>query len=375
MKITLNRVRFLEQLSKAVRVVSSKEIIQVLGCIYLKAEFNEITIIGGDSTTYLIAKISPDHYQLHKSGTVAIQSRLLYEIVKKIDEDEIILSSDADSQIVTITTISSNSKFVLKLLDVEEYPLPEHIGNHTSLTIDGETLKEFINQTIFAVYKREDTPALTGVKMDVMDNKLVMVGCDRHRLGRIEQIIATEETVIKNCDVIIPSRTMNELERLIASEPIEIKVSETKIEFAGDDFILIAKSISGAYPDVDRSLRSDFLSHFLVNAQSLISSLDRVSIIASQEKTNLISMKVSSKSIELYSYSEINNASEHLPLSDFNGEEFVVSFNVKYALEALRAMDVKEVIVQVNKGMQMILFTSEEKSGTLQLIMATRSVR
>ncbi|PQP85002.1 DNA polymerase III subunit beta [Paenibacillus sp. PCH8] len=362
MRVVLNRVRMLEQLSKAVRVVPSHENIQVLECIYMEADTDQITIIGGDSTTYLITNMDAKHVQIQQQGKVAVHARLLYEIVRKMDEKEIILSSEAASDLLTITTISAKSTFVLKLLNADEYPLPEHIQDYTSFTIRGKSLKDSIHQTLFAVQKKENTPALTGVKMEVRDGTVIMIGCDRFRMGRVEQTIVTT-TSATNEEVIIPGRAMNELEKLIVDEPVAVNVSKTKMEFTGKDFTLLTQSITGSYPNIDMSVYSAYLARFVVHASSLISALDRVAIIASQEKTNLIRMRVTAEHVEFDSSSKVNQASECLPMRNFQGAECKISFNVGYALEALKAMDVEEVQVQINKGMQMIVFTSDEKRG------------
>jgi DNA polymerase-3 subunit beta len=233
-------------------------------------------------------------------------------------------------------------------------------------------LRDAIRQTLFAVQKKEHLPTLTGVKMEVKDNTLIMIGCDRYRMGKVEQVFTSEKATTSE-GVIVPGRTVNELEKLIGNEAVYVKWCETKIEFTGNDFTLLTHSITGTYPNVDIGVHSVYAARFVVHASVLISALDRVAIIASQEKTNLIQMRVHAGQVEFNASSQVNFASESLDIQDFVGAECKVSLNVGYALEALKALGAERVQVQINQGMQMILFTSEEKTGVLQLIMAART--
>lgn len=53
MRVAINRVRLLEQLSRTVRFVSSNEHVRVLECVYIEVYTDRISIIGGEGTTFL----------------------------------------------------------------------------------------------------------------------------------------------------------------------------------------------------------------------------------------------------------------------------------------------------------------------------------
>ncbi|SCX89717.1 DNA polymerase III, beta subunit [Paenibacillus polysaccharolyticus] len=373
MRVIINRFRLMEQLTKIVRFVSSNEHVKVLECVYMEAVTDRINLIGGNGTTFLMTKILDEHIQIQQVGKVAVHAKLLADIVRKMDEDEIMLSAETmGSNRLRVTTLSNRSTFILKLLQTDEYPFPEQMQDHTLFTIHGTNFRDAIRQTLFAVQKKEHMPTLTGVKMEVKDHTLIMIGCDRYRLGKVEQTLASEVTATSEV-VIVPGRTLNELEKLIGDDLIHVRWCRTKIKFIGNDFELITHSITGNYPNVDISEDSAYVARFVVHTSALVSALNRVAIIASQEKTNLIQMNVQAEQVVFDASSQVNQALESLDIQNYLGTECKVSLNVGYALEALKALGAERVQIQINQGMQMILFTSEEKSGVLQLIMAART--
>ena len=52
MRVIINRIRLLEQLTRITRFVSSSEHVQVLECVYMEAITDRINLIGGDGTTF-----------------------------------------------------------------------------------------------------------------------------------------------------------------------------------------------------------------------------------------------------------------------------------------------------------------------------------
>ena len=96
-------------------------------------------------------------------GKVAVQAKLLAEIVRKMNEDDILLSSEATgSDRLMISTLSNRSTFILKLLQVDEYPLPEQMEQPALFTIRGGRLRDAIRQTLFAVQKENICLHLQG---------------------------------------------------------------------------------------------------------------------------------------------------------------------------------------------------------------------
>ncbi|PYE49638.1 DNA polymerase III subunit beta [Paenibacillus barcinonensis] len=372
MRVVINRVRLLEQLTRTVRFVSSNEAVRVLECVYIKAGTDRISMIGGEGNSFFVTEMHTEHVQIQQTGRIVVQAKLLADIVRKMQESEIVLSNEEKTDRLSVTTPSARSTFVLQLLSADEYPLPERMEEQTLFTIPGEHLKAAIRQTLFAIQKKEQMPILTGVKMEIQNNTLIMIGCDRYRMGKVEQALMSEMSVASET-AIVPGRALNELEKLLGDESVHVRLCKSKIEFNCNDFTLLTHSITGTYPNVDIDVEGPYAARFIIQKSVLISALERVAIIAAQEKTNLIKMWVRAEQVQFSASSQVNQALETLDIDQFLGVECKVSLNVGYALEALKALDTAQVQVQINQGLQMVLFTSQEKKGVLQLIMAART--
>ncbi|MBB6022069.1 DNA polymerase III sliding clamp (beta) subunit (PCNA family) [Paenibacillus sp. JGP012] len=91
MRVVINRVRLLEQLSRTVRFVSSNEHVRVLECVYVEASADQISIIGGEGTTFFMTEMHTEHVQIQQSGRAVVQAKLLADIVRKMQEKEGVL--------------------------------------------------------------------------------------------------------------------------------------------------------------------------------------------------------------------------------------------------------------------------------------------
>ena len=91
----------------------------------------------------------------------------------------------------------------------DEFPKTPEQKSPTSIKIPGKTLKHIINSTSFAISRDELKPALTGVLLQIKEDKTVAVSTDGHRLVKqTRNDFGASGTTV---DIIVPKKFLNYL--------------------------------------------------------------------------------------------------------------------------------------------------------------------
>lgn len=363
MKISIDKSTLLKPLDQVSKVISTKNIIPILSEILFEVNENGLSMIGGDGTVFLKSMISPDDFQMIRSGSITIPGKRLVEIVRKL-KDVIDISVDGHQ----ITIKSGRSKFEMTGMNAEEYPKMEHeLGQIVS--IPGQTIKELISKTIFAAYTKEDAPILTGLRISLSEHGLEATATDRHRLSK------TVEKIEDGFDftTVVGAGSLNELIKIIPDkEKVNISFYKDRFIVQTESFVFSSRVLEGAYPDVDRITPTNFQTVITVKTQEFIEALKGANIIASEHKTNWVKMIVEDE-VELFAESDQGRANEFVEIIQKDGEGFKISFNAKFALSALESIDCEETTISYVGRMQPIVFKGVGNETDIHIILPYRT--
>ena len=84
----------------------------------------------------------------YKEGSVLIKARLLVEMIRKMDTEEITLDV-IDSTIATISNSNNRSEYSLNCVKVDEYPDLDLDATGTELTLSRADFDILVSQTTF----------------------------------------------------------------------------------------------------------------------------------------------------------------------------------------------------------------------------------
>ena len=110
-----------------------------------------------------------------------------------------------------------------------------------------------------------------------------------------------------------------------------------------------------------------------INANNLISAMQRVSVL-SVEREKVVRLTLQRDLVEVSSRSEsVGSAKDSVELFEYDGDRFVISFNVDYVIDALRATLSEDVILSFAGEMNAFKVTSPEDESIIQIITPVRS--
>ena len=154
-------------------------------------------------------------------------------------------------------------------------------------------------------------------------------------------------------NVTVPAKALRELERLIqgyaSNQPITVRLDETQVLFDLGAQKLTTRLLEGQYPNYRQLLPKQFARQVTLNRRELVSSLERIAVLAGQ-KNDIIKMSLNS-SDQVVSLSveaqEVGSGQEDLQ-AQITGDDLDIAFNVRYLLDGLKAFDSNEVQLQCN---------------------------
>ncbi|HHS3153271.1 TPA: DNA polymerase III subunit beta [Staphylococcus aureus] len=376
MEFTIKRDYFITQLNDTLKAISPRTTLPILTGIKIDAKEHEVILTGSDSEISIEITIpktvdGEDIVNISETGSVVLPGRFFVDIIKKLPGKDVKLSTNEQFQ--TLIT-SGHSEFNLSGLDPDQYPLLPQVSRDDAIQLSVKVLKNVITQTNFAVSTSETRPVLTGVNWLIQENELICTATDSHRLAvRKLQLL---EDVSENKNVIIPGKALAELNKIMSDneEDIDIFFASNQVLFKVGNVNFISRLLEGHYPDTTRLFPENYEIKLSIDNGEFYHAIDRASLLAREGGNNVIKLSTGDDVVELSSTSpEIGTVKEEVDANDVEGGSLKISFNSKYMMDALKAIDNDEVEVEFFGTMKPFILKPKGDDSVTQLILPIRT--
>ncbi len=370
MKFKVLKSQIFKSISHLQGIVDKKNTLPVLSNILIEAKNNTLTLSSTDMDISIIDKFKCN---VLEEGATTINSQILYDIVRKLNDDSEIELISNNGKLLTLR--SNGSRFSLACLPKEDFPIIDQTNDGKSIKINSKIIYKLIDKTKFAISNEETRYFLNGLYFNLHQSNentiLTLVGTDGHRLAKFSHEI--KQKIDQVLGVIIPKKTINELSKLLSDidEEIEIIISSTKIIFFVGELILISKLIDGTFPDYKRVIPDSNHNILEINRENLLAAVDRVSTI-SNEKSPVIKFKLLKNIINLNTANvENSTATEDINLN-YQGDEFEIGFNSKYIMDIVNNLEDEVISINLKDGSSPIIAKEKSNSNLVYVLMPMR---
>ena len=359
------------------KAVSPRTAIPILTGIKLVAKQHGITLTGSDSDISIESYIPAEsdgivYVEDIEEGSIVLQARYFPDIIRKLPEKTVEIHVDDQ---LKVTIRSGNAEYNLNGLDAEEYPQLPQVNTDDSFDMPIDLLKGMIKQTVFAVSTMETRPILTGVNISLENGELHFTATDSHRLA--SRKLPISGTSLSFSNIVVPGKSLNELHKILNDneETVEVSVTNNQILFRTKHLNFLSRLLDGTYPETSRLIPDQSKTTIKAHTKNLIHTIDRASLLAREESGNIVRLATKGgELLEITSNSpEIGQVTEDLNVHAIDGEELKISFNSKYMLDALRAIDAEDVRIEFTGAMRPFIIRPENGEAILQLILPVRT--
>jgi DNA polymerase-3 subunit beta len=301
-----------------------------------------------------------------------VGARKLIDILRSMPADQTVSLSAAQNK---LTLQGGKSRFTLQTLPSDDFPLVQEAADFGPMfSVPQKTLKTLINQVHFAMAVHDIRYYLNGILFVAEGKNLTLVATDGHRLALAQ---ATLDVEIPKQEVILPRKTVLELQRLLRDEKdgddgaIEMRFAgnQAKFSFSGMEFV--SKLVEGKFPDYNRVIPKNHKNAVTLGRAPLLASLQRAAILTS-EKFKGVRVNIEPGTLRIASSNaEQEEAKEELEI-DYAGDTIEIGFNVTYLIDALTNMSQEMIKVELQDTNSSALITVPEQAGFKYVVMPMR---
>lgn len=372
MRFTIKREEFLKGLSIASRAVASKVAVAVL--TNLKIELNDIGLfITGSNYDLTIKTLVPyksngvEIIRNHKEGATLINAKLITEIARKMEAEEITLDV-IDS---TIATISDNrSEYKLNCVRPEEYPDLDLDPTGTTVTLNKSDFDSLVSQTAFAASLKEQRPVLTALNLEASNGVLTTTATDSVRMAKKEIAIPEGISFVAN----VPAKMMVEVDHLLEGlDSVSIAFSDKKALFTLGTTVVASRLIASPYPNT-KGIAPKVTNYTLeVNANDLLKAIDRANVL-SIDRENVVDLSMSEEGVEISAKSQqMGSAIERIEVFKYEGAPLKISFNCEFVTAAVKALGSEDVTLAFIGEMKPFVIKNASDNSVLQIVTPVRT--
>jgi len=297
-----------------------------------------------------------------------VGARKLIDILRALPADQTVTLTANQSK---LTLQGGKSRFTLQTLPADDFPLVQEAADHgPEFSVPQKTLKTLINQVHFSMAVHDIRYYLNGILFVAEGKSLTLVATDGHRLALAQ---ATLDVEIPKQEVILPRKTVLELQRLLKDEdtPIVMRFAgnQAKFTFSGMEFV--TKLVEGKFPDYNRVIPKNHKHSVTLGRLQLLASLQRAAILTS-EKFKGVRVNFEPGTLRIASSNaEQEEAKEELEI-DYGGDAIEIGFNVTYLMDALSNMSYEMVKLELQDTNSSVLITVPEQTGFKYVVMPMR---
>ena len=210
MKFSCEKALLMSAINMASRTVAVKSSIPALEGLLVEAREDTLRITGYDLKTGIRSVVPAD---VREQGALVLSARLFGEIVRRMPDDVVILSTEG----FTVNLRCGMSEFNIQGIDASEYPDLATVAYMNTFHIPQNVMRDMIDRTAFAISQSDARPIHTGALFDVEPaeegHKLTVVAVDGYRLAlRREKI--TDLTGVKEFRFVVPGSALKEVQRI-----------------------------------------------------------------------------------------------------------------------------------------------------------------
>ena len=371
MKWTIEKNVILEALNNVTKALSQRTTIPVLNGIVFDINEKGIELLASDSELTIKVLIPHENIKMIEGkGKIIIQSKYFVDMIRKMPSETIDFEVE-DNLKIKIST--PNNQYRLNCYNPNDYPNIMIDKGSDVINVNSQNLRELINQTSYALSTQEVRPLLTGINFKVNGDILECICTDSYRLSK--KNIKLDVPSSKQINIVIPGRSITELEKIIADdENVEIYVFTNKILFVYKNIYIQSNLLSGSYPETSHFIPSDFAYIINLNMREFYDAVDRASLLAQNKDKNIIKMHIQDKDMVITSTSnELGNAEEKLSIDCNNKEKIEISFSSKFMMDALKVIKEENILLLLNTDDKPILIKPVVDDTLTELILPIKT--
>jgi len=354
-KFRVERDVLAEAVTWTARSLPSRPPVPVLAGLLIEADAAGTLVLSGfDYEVSARVEVPAD---VSEPGRVLVSGRLLADISRSLPNQTVEVVRDGTKVGVTCGA----SRFSLLTMPVEEYPalpsMPDVAG-----TIAGDEFSSAVAQVTVAASRDETLPILTGVRMEIEDERVTLLATDRYRLA-MRELPWRAATPGTSAVALVRARTLSEVAKALGTGgevALALSTGNAHNELIGFEAAgrrTTSLLVDGDYPKVRSLFPAESQVHAVVATAPLSEAVRRVALVAERNTPVRLSFTDGQVTLEA-GQGDDAQASEALE-ARLHGDDISIAFNPAFLLDGLGALETEFVRLSFTQATKPAVLTGQ----------------
>ena len=371
MQVTCLRENLSRGLANVGRAVANRATLPVTQNVLLEGDNGQLKLTATNTEISISTWIGA---QIEGEGSVTIPARMLTDFVNSLPGQTVQIDFQTDPVGIVVTCDKFNA--TINGISAEEFPPIPTVEGGASVKIPADTFKGALERVVFAAATDDSRPVLTGVKVELTKDSFTLAAADGFRLA--VESGKLDETVSEDVGVIVPAKTLAEVERLLSDGSTTITFSVDSngrsAKFNLDTSEVVTALVQGTFPDYEKLIPTSYGTKATIDLSKMVQATRAASIFA-RDGSGIIRVIVSPNgddskgAVKIISRAEEVGSNENELDASVEGDETKVAFNSKFLMDVLNVMSGDDVDLETTTPSSPGVFRSAKHEGYTHVVM------
>ena len=341
MKFSVLQENLARGLSVIAPAVSTRPTLPITTHVVLQTEESRLRLTATDLTIAISCWIGAS---VETEGAITVPARLFTEYVSTLQRDRVDFELDPGNRQLQLTCGRLQSK--VSGQDPSDFPPTPVTDDGISLEIPPDVLRAAIDRVIIAAATEDSRPVLTGIHTSISGDTVTMAAADGFRLA-VQTTRLAAAVVEEAVDIIIPSRSLRELNRMLADQelPVTVRVNQakTQVQFRLSNVEMVSQLVQGTFPNYRQLIPESSTTQTSIDVPEFLRATRSAAVFA-KEGNGIVRLYMNPGENDMAGTMRLEARSdqigEHQGVIDamVSGDEAHIAFNHKYLEDVLAVL-------------------------------------
>ena len=340
LKFRLVREDFADAVAWVARNLPNRPTVPVLAGVLLTGSEDGLTISGFDYEVSAEVQVAAE---IASPGSVLVSGRLLSDITRALPAKPVDVSVEGTRVALTC----GSARFSLPTMAVEDYPTLPTLPDETGV-VSADLFAEAIGQVAVAAGRDDTLPMLTGIRVEISGENVILAATDRFRLA-VRELTWSTASADMEAAVLVPAKTLAEAAKA-GADGSDVHLSLGSGAEVGKEGLLGIRSngkrsttrlLDAEFPKFRQLLPTEHTAIATIAVAELTEAIKRVALVA--DRGAQVRMEFADDVLRLSAGADdVGRAEEDLPVT-FAGEPLTIAFNPTYLTDGLSSLHSERV--------------------------------
>jgi DNA polymerase III subunit beta len=359
MKFRVAREVLADAVAWTARSLPARPSVPVLAGIMLEVDSSTLSVSGFD---YEVSARAEVDVTATETGRALVPGRLLAEITRSLPPHPVEITAEGPRLALTC----GNARFSLPTLPVEDYPALPSMPSSAGV-VDSDVFAEAVAQVAVAAGRDDTLPMLTGVRVEIEDDRITLAATDRYRLA-VREFGWRPDSSGASAAVLVPARTLADAAKTLTSGP-EIVVSlssgstgEGILGLSGKDRQTTTRLLDAEFVKYRAIMPSESAAHALLPVGLFTDAAKRVALVAERGTPLRCEFTPGQVTLRAGGTDDEGQAEERCDV-EFDGEPLTIGFNPTFLLDGLAAVHTERARMDFTSPLKPAVLSGVEEQG------------